>query len=78
MLDDYLKKSYWGHCSYGKLENTSEILNFSKNRPLGRFFLVVAMSVCLHVVPFPCGFYASFDSSLRERALGERAKGILS
>ena len=51
---------------------TLALPRFSKNRPLGRFFLVVAMSVCLSVylsvclsVPSPCDFFRGLSLALR-------------
>ena len=45
---------------------------FSKNRPLGRFFIIVAMSVCLSVcltvslsVPSRCDFFRGLSLALR-------------
>ena len=41
-----------------------QLLDFHRIGPLGRFGLVVAMSVCVSVclfVPFPCDFFASVD-----------------
>ena len=60
-------------CAVSTLDKISYILcnlsdKFSKNRPLGGFFLLVAMSVCLSVclsVPFPCNIFKGLSLALR-------------
>ena len=44
-------------CNFGAFWSIFNVAYFSKNWPLGRFFLVVAMSVCLFVCPLPMGFF---------------------
>ena len=47
---------YWPSDMQGE-QYTCSFLLFSKNWPLGRLFLVVAVTVLIYLVPFPCSLF---------------------
>ena len=64
------KRPYKKQCIFGGNRVEKIIAPFSPNRPLGRFGLVVAMSVSANWlggwdVPFPCNFFRGLSLALR-------------